>query len=357
MEDKAKELHRQAVVVDAHNHIMIELAYQRNRGKKAVFSTYYVPRIRQGGVNVIMMVVGGDSTSLTDRSDLFWWGSTRVMDMLLLEAEESSDTMAICLNSKDIDAALSAGKIAVLMALEGSRPLTGKLNMDSLAILRSFYRQGLRQLQLVDMGRNQVGDGHLERTGSRLTRFGVDVVKECNRLGIIVDVAHLNDPGFWDVIEISVDPIVDSHSCVRALCDHIRNRSDEQIKALAQNGGVLGLNFMRNYVNNKAERPTVDDLVRHIDYIAELVGIDHVGLGPDYFEGELWTDAGWEPAPGYMEGLYVGFSEGSAFLEGLEDITKLSIVTEALVRRGYSDEDIRKVLGGNFLRVYRQVLG
>ncbi|MBC7121414.1 MAG: membrane dipeptidase [Candidatus Methanosuratus sp.] len=351
------QLHNQAVVLDAHNHIMIELAYQRDRGEKAVFSRYYAPRIRQGGVNVIMMVVGGDSTSLTDRSDLFWWGSVRVMDMLLQEAEESSDTMAICLNSSDIDDALAAGKIAVLMTLEGARPLTGKLNMNSLAILRSFYRQGLRQFQLVDMGRNCVGDGHMEeRTGSKLTRFGVDVVKECNRLGMIIDVAHLNGPGFWDVIEISEDPIVDTHSCARALCDHVRNRTDEQIKALAQNGGVLGLSAMRNYVSSRPTA-TIDDLIRHVDHVAELVGIDYVGLGLDHFEGEIWTDQGWDPAPGYMEGVYVGQSEGSAFVDGLEDITKFPAVTEALVRHGYSDTDIKKVLGENFLRVYRHVLG
>ena len=356
--DKAKELHKQAIVVDAHNHIMIELAYQRNRGKRAVFSDYYAPRIRKGGVNVIMMVIGGDSTSLTDRSDLFWWGSIRVMDMLLLEAEESSDDLAICLNSQDIDDTLAAGKIAVLMTLEGARPLTGKLNMDSLAVLRSFYRQGLRQLQLVDMGRNRLGDGHREvRTGSRLTRFGLDVVKECNRLGMIIDVAHLNDPGFWDVIETSEDPIVDSHSCARALSDHGHNLSDERIKAMAENGGVIGLSFMRQFVSNKVEKPTVDDLVRHIDYIAELVGIDHVGLGPDHWEGEVWTDRGWDPAPGYMEGFHIGMPEGTAFVEGLGDITMFPVVTEVLLKRGYSDEDTMKVLGGNFLRVYRQVLG
>ena len=362
MEDKAKELHKQAIVVDAHNHIMIELAYQRNRGKRAVFSDYYAPRIRKGGVNVIMMVVGGDSTSLTDRSDLFWWGSIRVMDMLLLEAEESSDTLAICLNSKDIDDALDAGKIAVLMALEGGRPLTGKLNMDSLAVLRSFYRQGLRQMQLVDMGRNRLGDGHLEvRTGSRLTRFGLDVIKECNRLGIVVDVAHLNDAGFWDVIETTEDPIIDSHSGVRAVSGLPRTITDERIKAMAQNGGVLALSCYDKHVDfAKVEagiRPTLDDLIRHIDHVAELVGIDHVGLGPDHWEGKLWTDLGWDPAPGYFEGLYIGISEGSAFVEGLKDITEFPLLTEALVKHGYSDEEIRKVLGENLLRVYKQVLG
>jgi membrane dipeptidase len=357
MESRAKELHKQAIVVDAHNHIMIELAYQRNRGNTAVFSNYYAPRIRQGGVNVIMMVVGGDSTSLTDRSDLFWWGSIRVMDMLLLEAEESSDTMAICLNHKDIEETVAAGKIAVLMTLEGARPLTGKLNMDSLAVLRSFYRQGLRQLQLVDIGRNRVGDGHLERTGSRLTRFGIDVVKECNRLGMLVDVAHLNDEAFWDVVETCEGPFLDTHSCVHALREHVRNRTDEQIKALAAKGGVLGLSFMHNYVGDGETRPTAEDLVNHIDYVAELVGVDYVGLGPDFWEGEVWTDGGSDPAPGFMEGMWVGIREGSAFIDGLEDVTKMPTVTEALVRRGYSDEDVKKVMGGNLLRVYKQVLG
>jgi membrane dipeptidase len=357
MDQKIRELHDRAIVVDAHNHIMIELAYRRDRGKTAVFSNYYAPRIRQGGVDVIMMVVGGDSTSLTDRSDLFWWGTIRVMDMLLLEAEESADSMAICLNYRDIENALAADKIAVLMTLEGARPLTGKLNMDSLAVLRSFYRQGLRQLQLVDMGRNRVGDGHLERTNSRLTRFGIDVVKECNRLGMLIDVAHLNDAGFWDVIETSQQPVLDTHSCVRALRDHVRNRTDEQIEALARNGGVLGMSFMHKYVGDGETMATVDDLVRHIDHVVELVGIDYVALGPDHWEGELWTDRGADPAPGYAEGLWVGLTEGSAFVEGAEDVTKLPAVTEVLVKRGYTDQDIKKILGENLLRVYRQVLG
>lgn len=358
MDTHTKELHENAIVIDAHNHIMIELAYLRNRGQRGVFSNYYAPRIRKGGVNLIMLVVGGDSTSLTDRSDLFLWGSIRVMDMILEEAVESGDTMAICLSSQDIDASLAAGKIALLLTLEGARPLTGKLNMDSLAILRSFYRQGVRQLQLVDMGRNRVGDGHLEaRTGSKLTRFGIDVVKECNRLGMIIDVAHLNDAGFWDVVETSEDPFVDSHSCVYSLCEHVRNRTDEQIKALAQKGGVLGMSFMHKYIGKGEKNPTIDDLVRHIDYVAELVGIDHVGLGPDHWEGEIWSDHGHDPAPGWFEGLYVGESEGSSFIEGLEDITTFPRVTEALVKRGYSEQDIKKVLGENFLRVYKQVIG
>mgnify|MGYP005855200881 CR=1 FL=1 len=134
-------------------------------------------------------------------------------------------------------------------------------------------------------------------------------------------------------------------------------RSCSQIKALAKNGGVIGLSAMSQYISDGHAKPTIDDLIRHIDHIAELVGIDYVGLGPDHFEGEIWTDRGWDPAPGYLEGLYVGQSEGSAFVDGFEDITKFPTVTEALVRHGYSDKDIKKVLGENFIRVYRQVLG
>jgi membrane dipeptidase len=201
MKDRARELHEQAIVVDGHNHIMMELAKRRNRGEKAVFSNYYAPLIRKGGVNVLMENIGGDNTCLTNDSDLFLWGSLWVTDMLWEEAEESSDTMAVCMNCKEIDSALAVGKIAVLLTMEGGRPLEGKPNLETLVGLRTFYRQGLRGLQLVDNGRNRIGDGMGEaRTKGGLTNFGISVVKEMNRLGMVIDVAHLTEPGFWDLI-------------------------------------------------------------------------------------------------------------------------------------------------------------
>jgi membrane dipeptidase len=276
--------------------------------------------------------------------------------MLWQEAEESAQDLLVCLSAEDIDQALAENKIAAIMGLEGSRPLHGKPNMDCVSSVRNLHKLGLRHIQLVDMGRNKLGDGTgTLRTDSRLTEFGLEVVQECNRLGMVVDVAHLNDRGFWDVIETSSDPIVDSHSCVRAISNFPRAVTDDRIKALAQNGGVLGLSCYDKHVNlakvEAGERPNLDDFVKHIDHAADLVGIEHIGIGPDHFE-----DHGFSPAPGWMEGFYIGVRD-HYHVEGLENVTEFPLLTEALVKHGYSDDDIRKVLGENLLRVYRQVLG
>jgi len=355
MNSIAEKLHRQVIVVDGHNHIMIELAKRRSIGGKAVFSNYYAPLIRKGGVNVLMMCVGGDHPILTYESDLPLWGSLTIIDMVREEANESSDTMAVCLNCRDIDAALAGGKIAVLLAFEGGRPLEGKPNLNTLAGLRTFYQLGLRQIQLVDNGRNRIADGKGEaRSRGGLTNFGVSVVKEMNRLGMVIDVAHLTESGFWDVIEFSEDPIIDSHSNARAICDHPRNLSDEQIKAIAKKGGVIGLSAFSSLISKKDD-PTIDDFVKHVDHIVGLVGSDYVGLGPDHTEFEMKSDIWW-PAPGWMEGVFYGVKD-SYFIRGLNNITGFPLFTEALLKHGYAHEDIKKILGGNLLRVYRQVLG
>lgn len=356
MEPKAQELHEQAIVVDGHNHIMAELFKRRNRGDRAVFSTYYAPLIRKGGVDVIMLVIGGDNTCLTNDSDLMLWGSLWALDMLWEEAEESKDTVAVCTNSKEIEVALAAGKIAILLTMEGGRPLEGKPNLETLVGLRTFYRQGLRGIQLVDNGRNRIGDGKGEaRTKGGLTNFGISVVREANRLGMIIDVAHLTEPGFWDVIETSKDPIIDSHSNAKAVCDHPRNLTDEQIKAIAQGGGVIGLSTNAAMTNKESDKPTIDDLMKHVDHISGLVGIDHVGLGPDHLEFELEVNL-WTPARGWLEGVFYGIKD-TYYIENLNNITEFPLVTEALVKRGYSDQDIKKALGGNWLRLYKRVLG
>jgi membrane dipeptidase len=351
----AEALHERAIVVDGHNHIQIELRKKRYMGQKAVFSREWAPLIRQGGVNVLVLVVGGDSTSLTAGSDLMLWGTLENLDMMWLEAEESCDAITICQTAADIDKALGEDKIALILALEGGRPLEGKPTLDTLNPLRNFYRLGVRHVQLVDCGRNRLGDtvGNDQPQGG-LTPFGIGVVLECNRLGVVIDVAHLNDRGCWDVIETTEDPIVDSHSGARAVSDHPRMLTDDRIKAMAQNGGVIGLSCYDTHVNaakvGQGIRPTLDDLLRHVDHIADVAGIDHVGIGPDHF-----LDHSFNPAPGWMEGIYIGLRD-HYHVEGLEDITQFPMLTDALVNHGYSDDQVYKILGRNLLRVYREVL-
>jgi membrane dipeptidase len=263
--------------------------------------------------------------------------------MLWQEAEESRDTLAMCTSCQDIDLAVTGNKIAVLATMEGALAVGEGPCPESLVNLRTLYRLGLRSLQFVGQGWNRLTDASGDEWPSRgLTPLGKDVVREMNRLGMVIDMAHVPDPDplFWDVIEISQDPIIDSHRCVRGVCDIPRNLSDERIVAIADKGGVVGLQFFSSTLaNGEVGRAGIDDLVRHIDHIVQVVGVDYVSLGPDFLESEL---AGRRP------GFYAA---------GIEDISKLPAVTSALVGHGYSDEDVRKVLGGNLLRVYRQVIG
>lgn len=356
MKEEAKRLLELSVVVDGHNHMMMEIARRRYLGDKAVFLNYHGPLYKKSGVKVVMTQVGGDNYTLADNTDLLLWGSISTLDMLWEEAEESEKVMTICRNFKEINGALANGKIAVLLTMEGARPLEGKPHHQTLAVLRNFYRQGLRGLQLVDNGRNRLCDGKGEtRTRGGLTNFGVMVVKEMNRLGMLIDLAHISEPGFWDVLEVSEDPVIDSHSNCQAICPHPRNLTDEQIKALAQKGGVIGLSCNSAMTNLDKERPTIEDLLKHLDHIIELVGIDHIGLGPDLIESHnLLTTQGW------LEGVFYVVRE-SHYIEKIEGPSGMplfmELFTEALVNRGLGERDIKKILGENWLRIYQQVIG
>jgi len=175
-----------------------------------------------------------------------------------------------------------------------------------------------------------------------LTDFGKDVVREMNRLGMIVDVSHASDKTVWDTLEVSNVPIIASHSCARAICDYPRNLYDDLIKAIADAGGVICVNFYAYFLDQKFKDqsdakmnpspPPLSILIDHIDHIARAGGIDSVGIGSDY--------DGMNPPP-----------------EGLEDISKMSVITAALLERNYSADDCAKIMGGNFLRVFGQICG
>ena len=184
---------------------------------------------------------------------------------------------------------------------------------------------------LVHSLRNQLADGVTDRrTGGGLSELGAQSVEELDRLGMIVDVSHINDEGFWDVLDHTKHPVIASHSNSRTVCRHPRNMTDEMIVALAENGGVMGMNFAPSFVHPTLA--TLQGVVDHIDHIVDLVGPDHVGLGSD-FDGIPSTPV------------------------GLEDATRMPYITEELVKREYNEVDIKKILGGNHLRLMKQVVG
>jgi membrane dipeptidase len=351
---QAKEIHEKSILVDGHNHMMMEIYQRRYAGEKAVFANYYAPLARAAGVKVILTNVGGDNFGLTDNTDLLLVGALSIMDMLWEEAEESKDALAICRSGQEIDAALAAGKIAVLLTLEGARPLEGRPHRPGPAILRNLYRLGLRGLQLVDNGRNRLCDGKGEsRTRGGLSHFGVMVVKEMNRLGMLIDLAHIAEPGFWDVMETSEAPVIDSHSNAFAVCAHPRNLKDEQIKAIAEKGGVVGVTFNGAMTNKESESPTIADLARHVEHMVDLAGIDHVGIGADLIAPHPGPPT---ESPGWLEGVYYGVTVNK-YVGGVKDLRGIPLLTEALLKKGYQEDDLKKILGGNLLRVYRQVIG
>jgi len=282
-----------------------------------------IPRLHEGGINCQVFAI----SSLRDRTPPFALRTAlEQLDVFYSECEKHKSLITSVTSSQDIQEAINSGKVGALLSIEGGDILEGNLG-----ILRIFYRLGVRMFGLVHSLRNLLADGVADhRTRGGLSELGVMVVEELNRLGVLIDVSHLNDAGFWDLVDISKQPFIASHSNCRAVCNHPRNLTDDQIRALADRGGVIGLNFATDFVH--PTHATVERVIDHADHIISLVGPDHVGLGSD-FDGIPDTP------------------------KGLEDVTRMINITKELVRREYSEENIRKILGENHLRALKAVVG
>jgi len=319
----AEALHNESIVVDTHcDTLTAMLAEGRHLAGHSGKGQLDLLRLKAGGVNVqfFSAFIAPEFKTLAVRRTL------ELIDFFYREIEDNSDLILHAKGLADIEKALSSGRIAAFLSIEGGEALEG-----SLGVLRVMYRMGVRSITLTWNGRNELGDGIEEEiTGGGLTGFGKAVVAEMNRLGMLVDVSHLSERGFWDVIKFSRQPVIASHSNCRALCDHPRNLKDEQIKAIADKGGVVGITFVPDFFG--VENPSVDDVIAHIDHAITVGGPDCVGIGSD-FDG--------------TERLPVG----------LDDCSRLPLITKGLLKLGYSEEVIKKVLGGNFIRVIGQVMG
>ncbi len=248
-----------------------------------------------------------------------------LIDRLYTEAERNEKRISVCTSYAQIRSARRKGKVAALISVEGGEAIEGRLEN-----LRSLYRLGVRMMTLTWNYANELCDGIGEPRGGGLTEFGGEVVDEMNRLGMIVDVSHLSEKGFWDVIERSSAPICASHSDAKAICGHRRNLTDEQIRALIDCGGCIGVNFYPEFVAGK--ECGITEVIGHIEHILELGGEGCVGLGSD-FDGIDSTPLG---------------------LGGVEGIHTL---IEELLRIGYSERLVKRIAAGNFLRLVKTVIG
>ena len=323
---KAKQIHQKTIVFDGHCDTILEvMTHKRTLEKKSTTGHLDIPRMKEGGINIQFFAVFIEDIYKPDRS---LKRTLQLIDCFYREIENNQDDISLVTNYNQIKKVNRAGKIAAILSIEGGEALEGDLG-----VLRVLYRLGVRLLTLTWNQRNQIADGIGEsRTGSGLTEFGIKVIDKMNDLGMLIDVSHLSETGFWDVIKRSKAPIVASHSNCYALCPHLRNLKDEQIKALADKGGVIGITFVPNFLTQEKRKTTVEDVVKHIDYLVEKAGIDCVGLGSD-FDG--------------TDGLPLG----------LEGVDKIPNITEGLLDRGYKEREIEKILGGNFLRVFKEVVG
>jgi len=327
---KAKEIHQKAIVFDGHCDTILEVMnHKRTLEKKSTSGHLDIPRMKEGGIDVQFFAVFIEDIYKPDRS---LKRTLQLIDCFYKEIEKNqndiADDISLVTNYNQIEEVNRAGKIAAILSIEGGEALEGDLG-----VLRILYKLGVRLLTLTWNQRNRIADGIGEsRTGSGLTEFGLKVIDEMNDLGMIIDVSHLSETGFWDVFKRSKTPIVASHSNCYALCPHLRNLKDEQIKALADKEGVIGITFVPNFLTQEKRKTTVKDVVKHIDYLVEKVGVDYVGLGSDF--------------------------DGTGDLPlGLEGVDKIPNLTEELLDRGYKEREIEKILGGNFLRAFKEIVG
>lgn len=333
----------QLLLVDGHSDILSALLPERTggfAGRKGVLEQDFVPAMKKGGIAARVLAIYSYKDYLPELA------LRRGLDEIAaLYAEvQESPSVALCTCVDDIKRAAGNGQVGFVLGMEGCEPLGNDIHL-----LRIFYELGLRVLGLTHIFRTYAADPSLiigpatSGKAGGISPFGVQLVEACNELGIVNDVSHLNDPGFWDVLEVSQHPVIASHSNCRALYDSPRNLTDDQIKALADKGGVIGINAITHIVGNPGA--TVEHLIDHLDHIVKLAGIEGAGLGFDFAD--------------YLP-KYLGEADRKRIpdlsaVQGLAGDEEVPNLIEALSRRGYKDGQIELIAGKNLLRVFGEV--
>ncbi|MGH9722137.1 MAG: dipeptidase [Bryobacteraceae bacterium] len=362
------KVHKSAILIDTHNDVTSETVRGLDFGRRRDQGHTDLPRLKEGGVGATFFAVYVPGAYVQGNR-----AANRALQMIDtvrydIAAMHSGD-IELVTSADGIVGARKKGKFAALMGIEGGHAIE-----DSLRLLRDFYALGVRYMTLTHSNSNHWADssGDEKKPNNGLSPFGKEVVAEMNRLGMMVDISHVSDKTFWDALAISKAPIFASHSSCRAIAPIPRNMTDEMIQALAKKGGVIQINFGCEFVNPAAARAStdpavrekirkaleamsgkspeerravtqkiraesgprvraaIDDVVAHIDHVVEIAGIDAVGIGSDF------------------DGV-------SCVPEGLDDVSKYTNLTRRLLESGYSAEEVRKIYGGNLLRVMRGV--
>jgi membrane dipeptidase len=249
----------------------------------------------------------------------------KLLDLLNRNLDRCRKEVKVICKCSDLDSLAAGDRLGALISIEGGEALEGEP-----AVLRILFHLGVRGLGLTWNQENQLATGVGNGVGGKgLTSLGRRVIREMNRLGMIVDLAHINEKGFYDAVALSSKPVIVSHANARALCDHPRNLSDEQLKTLAAAGGLIGLSYCPDFVDQ--EKATVEKLLDHFVHVAEVAGVDHLGFGSDF------------------DGI-------EKVIPGLEEVTAVPVLVEKLRVRGFNNEEIKKITAKNFLRALNNIL-
>jgi len=367
---RAKQIHDRAIVIDTHDDTTQRLLFDKTfdiavRQKNGNID---IPRMREGGLDGLFFSiwVPSDVTGAPAVKT-----ATALIESVHKAVKAHPDDLVLATTAADVRRAAAEHKIAALMGMEG-----GHMINDDLGQLRKYAADGVRYLTLTHFKNNNWADSSTDKAQHNgLTPFGKDVVRELNKLGMMVDISHVADKTFYDALEVSKAPVIASHSSCRAIANHPRNMTDDMLRALARNGGVVMINYHVAFLSEefrvasekrsgdvvasnaamakkcggneacttleseridheamaKGELPMVtwEKIIEHIDHAVKVAGADHVGLGSDF--------------------------DGATMPFGMEDVSKLPKITDALLKKGYSEADIEKILGGNILRVMEQV--
>ncbi len=336
----AEALHSEAIVCDLHADTQFMITYmgydmkKRHRsvdwgpaGTAPIFSDIDVPRLKEGGLDMFTMAVcPSPKTNERPGAVAFVRRSLNAIDAM---AAKNSDQLAVALTPEDVREISASGRVAILLAVEGGQGIG-----EDLDVLREFYGRGVRYMTLTHAKNLRWAsacgeDNKADFDG--LTDFGREVVHEMERMGMMIDLAHVSESTFWATLDAVDCPVLVTHAGARGLADHKRNLTDDQIRAVAERGGVIGVIFHAGYLDPEGNKPRDAGLVAdHIDYIKALAGVDVIALGSDY-------DGGVNIPP------------------DMGHAGRLPALTKELVRRGYTEEEIRKILGENFLRAWAKI--
>lgn len=324
-------------------HFDLPMDLYEKRERENVLATDFLPELETGNIGVMGAAIYIEDRYLPNN------GLRVALDQIarLYAEAELSQHFAICKSYEDIQKTRETNKISLLVTMEGAEPLGSDLDL-----LRVFYELGVRSIGLTHARSNSAGHGGaFAATGSPpsgLTSFGREVVRECERLGVIIDLAHINPAGFDEILSITTKPPVVSHTNARRYYDIERNISDDQIRMIGERHGVIGINSI--LVSPNKEHSTLDRYIDHIEHIAELIGIDCVGIGFDFFE---FIYRQWPQAR--QKELAAKFTTPH-FIPDLTNHAHARNLTRGLIERGFSDEQIGKILRGNWLRIFKEVL-